>query len=111
MKPRDSIARSKHRVRAAYVRIESETVIVVEVKASLVTDVFEAQLAINAIELTCGHPAVLWAYEPCGCRELFGRREHIWAIDEMSSETFEWKHVEIDFARPVLPPPRRHPLN
>lgn len=92
-------------------QIASETVIVVQVKAPLVTDVFEAQLAINAIELTCGYPAVLWAYEPCGCRELFGRREHIRAIDEMASETFEWNHVEIDFARPVLPPPGRDPLN
>jgi len=78
-------------------------VIVVEVKASLVTDIFEAQLAITAIELTCGHPAVLWASDECGCRELFGRREHIWPINEMPSDSFDWKDIEIDFARPTLP--------
>ncbi len=102
---RKRLARSKHRVRAATVRIANRDVIVVEVTAALVADPFEAQLAITAIELTCAKPVVLWAYEPCGCRELFGRREHIRAIDEMSAEELEWMHVEIDFARPVLPPP------
>jgi hypothetical protein len=99
---RDSLGQSKHRVRAAHVRIDNEDVLVVEVKASLVADVFEAQLAISAIELTCGTPAVLWAFEPCGCRELFGRREHIWSIDAMPAERLEWRDIEIDFARPVL---------
>lgn len=94
---------SKHRARAARVRIGKETVLVVEVKAELVTDMFEAQVALTAIELTCGQPAVLWAYEPCGCRELFGRREHIWHIDGLSSESLEWARIEIDFARPASP--------
>ncbi len=94
-------ARSKHEVRAAYVRVDRQTVIVVEIEASRVADAFEAHLALSAIELTCGHPAVLWATEPCGCRELFGRREHIDAIDEMPVDRFDWKDVEIDFARPV----------
>jgi hypothetical protein len=101
--PTRSLTKSKHRVRAAHVRVAKHDVIVVEVKASLVTDAFEAQLALTAIELTCGKPAVLWAYEPCGCRDLFGRREHIVAIDAMSSESLAWEHVEIDFARPVIP--------
>ena len=96
--------RSKHRVRAAQVRIANQAVLVVAVKAELVTDMFEAQLALTAIELTCGQPAVLWAYEPCGCRELFGRREHIWPIDAMSSESLEWRHITVDFARPAFPP-------
>lgn len=85
--------------------------LVIEVEASLVTDVFEAQLAISAIELTCRQPVVLRAIEPCGCHEYFGRREHIWPINEMPIESFDWHDVEIDFARPVLPsvPPRGAP--
>lgn len=106
-----SITQSKHRVRAAHVRIGKREVIVIEVKASLVTDAFEAQLALTAIELTCGKPAVLWAYEPCGCRDLFGRREHIAAIDAMSSESLAWQHVVIDFARPAILPTTRSPAN
>lgn len=107
-RPRIVDVRSKHRVRAAYVRVERQTVIVVEIKASRVADAFEAQLALSAIELTCGHPAVLWATEPCGCRELFGRREHIDAINEMPVDRFDWKDVEIDFAHPVIPVSKLH---
>ncbi|GEM_PF-4629328 len=102
-KPRTIDVCSKHTVRAAYVRVEGQTVIVVEIKASRVTDAFEAQLALSAIELTCGHAAVLCATEPCGCRELFGRREHIDAINEMPVDRFDWKDVEIDFAHPAVP--------
>lgn len=93
----------KHRVRAARVRVGRQEVVVVEVEASLVTDVFEAQLALSAIELTCGEPAVLCAFEPCGCRELFGRREHVAPISAMPVESLDWTFVVIDFARPVLP--------
>lgn len=82
-------------------RVGQQEVIVIEVKASLVGDVFEANLAISAIELTCGQPVVLWAIDPCGCRELFGRREHIWIINEMPSDSIEWNDFDIDFARPV----------
>lgn len=92
-------------------RIGKRDVIVIEVKAALVTDAFEAQLALTAIELTCGKPAVLWAYEPCGCRDLFGRREHIAAIDAMSSESIAWQHIVIDFARPAILPITRAPTN
>lgn len=100
---RDSLVQSKQHLRAATVRIGHVDVIVVEIEASLVADVFEAQLALSAIELTCGQPAVLWVYEPCGCRELFGRREHIGTIDAMPAESLVWRHVVIDFARPILP--------
>ncbi len=108
-------AKSRHRVRAAFVRIRRQEVVVIEVKSSLVADPFEAQLALSAIELTCGTPAVLWAYEPCGCRGLFGRREYITAIDAMSHEGLAWEYVVIDFARPALerlsPEPERGTMN
>lgn len=89
-------------MRAADVRIGRENVLVVEVRSRLVGDAFEAQLALTAIELTCGRPAVLWAYEPCGCRELYGRREHIQPIDRMETEDLEWRHMVIDFANPFV---------
>jgi hypothetical protein len=79
------------------------------VKSTLVADAFEAQLAISAIELTCGKPVVLWAHEPCGCRDLYGRREHIRPIDAIPEEDLEWTLVEIDFANPTLA--RREPFN
>jgi hypothetical protein len=94
---------STHVVRAAYVPFAKQQVIVVEVGDSLVSDMFEAQLLLSAIELTCAQPAVLWASAPCGCRELYGRREHIQHIDALAPQELEWKRVVIDFAHPKLP--------
>jgi hypothetical protein len=96
------LSRSKHRVLTALVRVEGQEVLVVQVKSTLVADAFEAQLAISAIELTCGKPVVLWAHEPCGCRDLYGRREHIRAIDAIAEENLDWAFVEIDFANPAV---------
>ncbi|MFN0249267.1 MAG: hypothetical protein ACKV2T_20450 [Kofleriaceae bacterium] len=76
--------------------------ILVQVTSELVADAFEAQLALSTIELTCGRAAVLWAYEPCGCRDLYGRREHIRAIDTIPEENLDWTFVEIDFACPAV---------
>lgn len=83
--------------------LEALSVIVVEVAESMVPDMFEAQLLLTAIELTCAQPAVLWTSAPCGCRELFGRREHIRPLDAMPREELEWKVIELDFAHPRLP--------
>lgn len=108
-----SLTRSKHRARAAFVRVGTQTVIVIEVKASLITDAFEAQLALSAVELTCAMPAVLWAYEPCGCRDLVGRREHVTVIDAMPDDAFAWEPIVLDFGAPAAEkwPTRPTPTN
>lgn len=79
-----------------------DSVLVVEVRSELVTDPVEAQVVLTAIELACGTPAVLLAYEACGCRELYGRREHIHAIDQLDIGQLEWAVAEVDFARPAI---------
>ena len=111
-KKRAHAARKAHRatspgsrsVRAALVRVRDEVVIVVEAAPWVVNDGFEAQLLKTAVELTCRRPAVLCALEPCGCRHLYGRREHITAIDRMPAGRFRWQIVKLDATPPTRAP-------